>query len=444
MAGTVNVDKLKNEAFSAIDALFSDDEQPDGAQSAESDSQLSYIKLEEYILALDWECTERDINELLALADSLQKGNPDKHTGALLKILKNILVYLSKSGSNAHPETLNIAAEVVAALKKIESSQDQNYAAREAAAVYTKFKQLKEKIAQYNQKLRKPKNKASTDKQTAHIAEQNERKAEPVESMPQTKQAPAGKKETTDSDTENGLAREINFLRKNIEHLERRQEELETLVRKMFSETGGDTPEPATADSFFKDNTKEDEYTFSEQDIGIGSQQSNTEGSSAENASRPDNQDSGQEKNLENVAYVQVFEIGSSLVALPSEYINNIYKLSSKVRKKISLESTISLKLLSSFFKKLSSNMKGTLRGTSEAELKKITCEIKQPGNVLGSKPQLAVLCACGTSYYLIPVTKMHSSSQFLVTEMINEPNDISGYKVQIETLGNIPVYIPC
>ena len=132
----------------------------------------------------------------------------------------------------------------------------------------------------------------------------------------------------------------------------------------------------------------------------------------------------------------------ANLVALPSEHINNIFKLTGKMGKKINSETTIPLKDFSGLFKKLSGNMKGALRGISEKELKKITAEVRSIGAGI-ENPKNVILCTCDHGQVLLPVTAPHSGNLFLVTEMQHEPNNYSEYTVQIDSLGNIPVYIP-
>jgi hypothetical protein len=443
MAGTVNVDKLKNDAFSAIDALFTDEDSAAGSAAEHKDEGSPLGRLEEYILALDWECTSKDIREAIQIVDELLSSTEDKNILTLLKILKNILVYLSRAGSNAHPETLGIAGEVVSGLTRVSNTDDPQAGAKETRQLYERFKDLKQKISGYNQKLRKGASPAETqigEKAPTPQAEPREKPAS-EQATPVSEPAPssaAGKEPGTE------FKEDIKLIKKEIKHLQERQTRLEELVHRMFSEADS----PARDSNFASDPEKgllsetaaEDTFDFVSGDIDLGS----GEESSEEDISATEEtvQEEG-DRNLENVAYVQIFKIGPDLVALPSEHINNVFKLTGKTRKKINSETAIPLKDFSGLFKKLSGNMKGALRGISEKELKKITAEVRSIGAGI-ENPKNVILCTCDHGQILLPVTAPHSGNLFLVTEMQHEPNNYSQYSVQIESLGNIPVYIPC
>ncbi len=444
MAGTVNVDKLKNDAFSAIDALFTDEDSSSGSAADQKDEGSPLARLEEYILALDWECTSRDIREAIQIVDELLSSTEDKNILTLLKILKNILVYLSRAGSNAHPETLGIAGEVVSGLTRISSKNDPRAEAKETRQLYERFKVLKQKISEYNQKMRKgaaPSGAKAAAETEAPQPESPERAASGQAAAPISESAPP-------SDVQEKLGAEvredIKLIKKEIEHLGKRQSRLEDLVQRMFSEAES----PARDSSFAPDAEKgllyetasEDTFDFVSGDIDLGSGGESSEDDIS--ATEETVQEEG-DRNLENVAYVQIFKIGPDLVALPSEHINNVFKLTGKTRKKINSETAIPLKDFSGLFKKLSGNMKGALRGISEKELKKITAEVRSIGAGI-ENPKNVILCTCDHGQILLPVTAPHSGNLFLVTEMQHEPNNYSQYSVQIESLGNIPVYIPC
>ena len=443
MAGTVNVDKLKNDAFSAIDALFTDEGFTADGPEEQKEEGSPFARLEEYILALDWECTSKDIRGAMHIVDELLSSTEDKNTLTLLKILKNILVYLSRAGSNAHPETLGIAGEVVSGLTRISSKNDPRAEAKETRQLYERFKVLKQKISEYNQKMRKgaaPSGAKAAAETEAPQPESPERAASGQAAAPISESAPP-------SDVQEKLGAEvredIKLIKKEIEHLGKRQSRLEDLVQRMFSEAES----PARDSSFAPDAEKgllyetaaEDTFDFASGDIDLGSGEEPSE----EVPAQEEPARGGEGGSLENVAYVQIFKIGPDQVALPSEHINNIFKLSGKMRKKINSETTIPIKDFSSPFKKLSANMKGALRGTPEKELKKITAEVRPIGAGM-ENPKNAILCTCEHGQVLLPVTAPHSGNLFLVTEMQHEPNNYSQYTVQIDSLGNIPVYIPC
>ncbi|MFP4168163.1 MAG: hypothetical protein ACLFSY_04855 [Desulfonatronovibrionaceae bacterium] len=434
-AGTVNVDKLKSDAFSAIDALFSDEQSsPDPQEENESPS---FARLEEYILALDWECTDKDIRELLELVNGLQSSTEDKNTLTLLKILKNTLTYLSRAGSNAHPETLRTAAEVVSGLNRVYNKDDPRAAAQETRRLYNQFKELKQKISEYNQKLRTSSTPSFTPEKEAagKVQATKPEVEEKVPPRPAEETRPPAP-EVTDSE----LKGELKLIRKELEHLQKRQSRLEDLVHRMFSGESASAGS-ASEDSRPAEEENEESFDFLSADIDLGTrEEAEEEEVVPENAAEEEHKEGD---SLESVAYVQVFTLGSDLIAMPSEYINNTFKLSGKLKKKVHSQSSIPLKELASLFRKLSSNMKGSLRGTPERKLRKINASVQHIDPGL-KDPKNAVLCTCPGGPVLFPVTAPHSGNLFLVTEMQREPNNYSEYAVQIESLGTVPVYIPC
>ncbi len=452
MAGTINVDKLKNDAFNAIDSLFTDDNAVAESPSAGADEwQDAFTQLEKYILALDWEYTEKDIQQLLSLVQELSSSTEDKHTTTLLKILKNILTYLSRAKSKAHPESLGVAAEVVDGLKKVYSEENREEASKEVNRVYLRFKELKGKISTYNKKLQQeegPQTRGQAQKgQTQVSADGSETEAEDLQPAEKNQEnaspafsAPSGKR--------GGSAEEIKFLNKKIEHLEKRQKELEELVRKMFADAGDSAASGYSPGTEAQGSTKKNEvqpvFDFSAADIDLSGEKENREEAPGDILSQPgEGGESPQDR--EEVAYVQVFSLDADIVALPSEYINNTYKLSGKNKKNISSGITsLPLRELSSLSQKLSRNMRGSLRGTTESALKNVTAEVVHIGGTALKKPGQVILADCGDRYLLMPVTKPHSGRLSLVTEMRREENKLSEYTVQIESLGSVPVYIPC
>jgi hypothetical protein len=144
------------------------------------------------------------------------------------------------------------------------------------------------------------------------------------------------------------------------------------------------------------------------------------------------------------IEYVRFFTIDQQVVALPNEYINNIYKLPSNIRKKIHTMTTIELKKLASVFQKLSSNMKGTLQEIPADELNEMTAQVKNLGGEDVSY-RYAVLCSCDNTCVILPVTGQHKTRLTLATGMNKTPGSgISEYSIDVEDLGTVPLVIPC
>ena len=152
MAEKIDVDKLKNEAFTAIDALFGDEDESETVSAVkDSDQPGDFDTLEEYILALDWEYTDKDITAFISQLETISGKYTDRYSQALVKLIKSIASYLYKAKGKAFPETLNVLAHVVKSLVKINTSNLDKIAAKaEVSAAYRKVATLKKKIEQYN------------------------------------------------------------------------------------------------------------------------------------------------------------------------------------------------------------------------------------------------------------------------------------------------------
>lgn len=166
MAETIDINKLKKDAFNAIDALFSEDEEvfevefpiEDMLQKPEPvlSSVDDFAVLDEFILALDWEYSESEIMRLVEHLKSIGNNNPDPNNQALVKMLNSIIDYLMKAKNKAFPETFNVLSAVIGVLKKVNSKHfDSVLAKSEVSKAYQAVKDLKLKISHYNEKLKK-------------------------------------------------------------------------------------------------------------------------------------------------------------------------------------------------------------------------------------------------------------------------------------------------
>lgn len=152
MAEKVDVDKLKSEAFTAIDALFGDEDKNAGSSiTRDSDEPGDFDALEEYILALDWEYSDKVILGFMDELETISGKYTDWYSQALVKLIKSTANYIYKAKEKAFPETLNIMAHVIKSLVKVNTSNLDKIAAKaEVSAAYRKITALKKKIEQYN------------------------------------------------------------------------------------------------------------------------------------------------------------------------------------------------------------------------------------------------------------------------------------------------------
>jgi hypothetical protein len=160
MADSIDVDKLKNDAFEAIDALFSegDEDTSFGEQSLEETGQApdEFARLAEYTLALDWEYSEKELNRLSRHLDKITLKNPANYNQSLVKMIKSIINYLQKAKDKAFPQTLNVMASIIDALKDVNTKDfDEAGIKLQLNSTYDKFVSLKEEISKYNKKFRK-------------------------------------------------------------------------------------------------------------------------------------------------------------------------------------------------------------------------------------------------------------------------------------------------
>ena len=173
MADTIDIAKLKTDAFDAIDALFSENDEDTsfGEQTLENTGPPSdeFAMLDEYTLALDWEYSDKELNRLTRHLDKITFKHPEKHNQSLVKTIKIIINYLQKAKEKAYPQTLNVMAYVITALKDINTKDfDEAGIKLKLNSIYNEIVSLKEKISKYNKKLKK------------HIAKKKEIKPENI------------------------------------------------------------------------------------------------------------------------------------------------------------------------------------------------------------------------------------------------------------------------
>jgi len=159
MADEINVDKLKSDAFDAIDELFSEDNNNTSfqdEQTLEKTKALSddFSMLKEYSLSLDWEYSDREIGRLARHLDQIARKNPDPYTQSLVKLVKNIIKYLQKAREKSFPQTLSVMTSVIETIKDINTKDfNKDEIKFEVNSARAEVIGLKENISKYNKKL---------------------------------------------------------------------------------------------------------------------------------------------------------------------------------------------------------------------------------------------------------------------------------------------------
>ncbi|THB80481.1 MAG: hypothetical protein D3926_06950 [Desulfobacteraceae bacterium] len=573
MADTIDVDKLKNDAFDAIDALFSDDadqeETPleeeevfqEVAEAEEPQSPDDFEMLEEFSLALDWEYSDKEVNRFLEYLDNITQKNTDKYNQALVKMLKSIVSYLQKAKNKAFPQTLSVMSSVIETLRKVNQPDfDKSMVKSEVSAAYQKVVILKQKIAEYNEELKKHSAEpevVAPEEEPAAVAEPE---PEPEEEVVETifshdliedddtdepapedifsePEADTSETEADDSafaifeepaeetavpaepeiappaalETDPGMGSRLNLLEERVAYLEDQNNKLKRLIIDQQQgtsapdafESGLKSDEPASEfdmDAFASEEdafspvadpvtvdiddisydtvpaeeidssegafeaddqvfdtpsdtfvTPDEDFDVSEEDFGDADDMFEPAEDAfapqpdfGEDMAMPMTEEEGGEPGEKEdfIEYVRFFKLNQQVIALPNDMISNVYKLPSGIKKKIATLETITLKDLSSAFQKLSKNMRGTLQGVPNNELKAMSAEVR----IINSDTQkygFGVLCSSSDTHVLIPVSDKHKTKLTLASGMERSENEYSDYTINIEDLGTIPLVIP-
>ncbi|MGD9730970.1 MAG: hypothetical protein AB7U45_02215 [Desulfamplus sp.] len=160
MTEEIDIKKLTNDAFIAIDALFTDED--DNMFSEVKESQPDDFDLiQEYMLALEWECSDKNIKKFIDFLNKITAKYSGKHNQDILKMLLSIVRYLEKSKERAIPETHQVMEFIVKTFKNINQPEvDDSTIKQEKNNAYSKVLDLKAKIA---------KNKFDTSQNAADI-----------------------------------------------------------------------------------------------------------------------------------------------------------------------------------------------------------------------------------------------------------------------------------
>lgn len=529
MADPIDVDKLKNDAFNAIDALFIEDEEhvedspaafspavEEPAKPKKSELIVSsmddFAILDEFILALDWEYSETEIKRFVEHLKNIQANNSDPYNQALVKMLNSIITYLIKAKNKAYPETFNKLSELIGVLKQINApGMTTDQIKSEVSAAYKKVKTLKKQIADYNSKL------DGNAAQPSHLMPQEKTRLQPVPPKVETQIETVGSADFIDEEDvfsaktdevkpvsgsiepgdleeiESKIIDRLNQYEQRLAFLEKQNQALrqiivdqketnlssldiaEEVVQAVPSEEEGDSfgfddfvaefetlspideSEPETVDIEDIISQKlEPEQTFGNGDLGAfssaGSDDENVVFGIEDNTGFPGEDsafgamagtdDSMFETEEGAEEYVRVFRVDDQKIAVPIDYFNNMYKLPSNLRSRINSMDSIRLGELASFFRRLSRNMKGSLQGLKEKELKGMTVQVSSLVEDPADFP-LAVLCSCDNTSVLVPVSDQYKSGNIISGVRNSVENRMSKFSVKIEE-EVIPLIVPC
>jgi len=467
MAETIDVAKLKTDAFEAIDALFSEnDEAASSGKRALKKTGPTYDEfaiLDEYTLALDWEYSDKELNRLIRHLDKITLNHPDKHNLSLVKIIKSIINYLQKAKEKAYPQTLNVMASVIFVLKNINTKNfDESEIKLMLNSTYNEVVRLKKEISNYNKKLRK---NAAADKK---VKTEN---ASDLIPGPEKKMNKPISNETGRGIDVSILTR-LDQLDEKISYLEKQNNALKKLMIDQHQSDFSTTA--STVNTIMEEDTKagsaelgqdhfsperepfspsEKPVTVKVDDILLGpsplpasnekmftSKTDNPEAMS----SRPDGVKACEPDSKKGDAeYVRFFKIGRKVVALPDNYIQTMHRLPKNIKKQIYTMKLICLEDLSSVFQKRLQKIQGLFLGKPDPGGNKTQAAIKILGNA-ETNYNYAVLCSCNDTHVVVPVTGRHTKRLTLATRMNKTNSKLSKYSVKTDGMGTVPLVIPC
>ncbi|MBT8763748.1 hypothetical protein KFV02_07360 [Desulfohalobiaceae bacterium Ax17] len=427
MDNKINLQNLEEAAFNAIDEIFSEEEKKDD----------NVVRLEEKILALDWEFSENDFFELREILNSLKQTYTDDINRTLLTMMDNIAKFVMTAKEKSPSNSLVVLAQIAKGFKEINfNNLNATQKKEKLGKIYKFFTQFKNDIIA----KAKEENKASIQGK-AYKKEITENKLE-------------NKKELFDYSQETALAFDKNIfkdymkkLEKNINDINKKISDLE-FNREIFSRLENLEEKIDTILSFihklnnnnsFATDIKtniEEEYDENDIDkidyeaqITTDDEDDNRIG---EELIKDTENDGSEFKEDDIIPYVYVFHLDDKLVAFPYEAVLNIYSISNEKAKKLLSLEQFKLKNLKGFMKKLKKNMRGSLRRKKEKELKELVVFSKNISLATeNTHYSNALLVECGDKYNIFFVGKELSSKAYLpISIEQKDENDIMGHVV--------------
>lgn len=382
--------KIEKEAFLAIDELFSEG-------PSETDPRI--LRLEEAILSLDWEFTERDLGSLQKTIEELKTAYEDKLNKILIGMMESVTKFLVISKELAPSDTLAILGKIAKTFREINTTTlSEREKRQKIKKTYTFFIQLRDKILGIKKekvipkkapeapspvtapekvvsieipeaKLEAPSILTAPEELTASIETGFSMLKELIQSLNDTLK---NTQEQTINQIQHLDARIPDFL-KEIEKINARLELIEafkpefSLLKQKITgleniliqkETAPEIefepkPEPKVSEEISETREAELEPELKPE---IPEEVSETREAAA----------------LEIWPYVSVFSLGEKLIALPLENVANTYPVSSKKAKNLPQKGSILLKKIKSFWHKLRKNMRGELKNLKEKDLENL------------------------------------------------------------------------
>lgn len=369
----LDLKKIEEEAFSVIDELFSE-------TPSETDPRI--LRLEESILSLDWEFSDKDLSNLRKTIEELKNVYEDKFNNILLAMMGSITKFLTISKELAPPDTLNVLGKIAKTFKEINTTTlPEREKRQKVKEVYTLFIQLRDKIPRMKKAVKsetreiKPEVQPETAVAAAAtpVPEELTNRIETgfsmlerlIQSLNDTLE---NKAEQTTSQIQHLNAQISDFL-KQIEEINARFVVMETfksefdLLKKKITEL---------ENIFIQQKEAALERKVEPEPIEERPQIKEAPLESELKTEVPEKAETKELPVSETWPYVLVFTLEEKLIALPLDNIANIYPVSPKKAKSLIQKKSILLKEFKSFWRKLSKNMKGELKNLKENDLKNL------------------------------------------------------------------------
>jgi len=425
MMEQIDLKKLEEAAFSAIDELFS--EEPEL-----KDERI--LRLEEAILSLDWEFTHKDLNNLRLAIQELIETYDDKLNKAILSMMESITKFLIMSKELAPPETLTVLGKIAKIFRELNTL---SFPEREKKAkvkeAYALFNRWREEITQIKKTKEEKEKKYEEPPKEIPVPAITERAV--VEVKPEVP-LDLSEKMVIDEKTFSHLKELVQSLKEDLQ-AEGKQvafyfQKLETKISDVLKEIEQIYSRLVIIEDFklefdflkqklieLENKLKEEKIEVVETKEKASLEEIKKEIEEIEKMSEVKEEEVKEEviaeEPLEEMwPYVLVFSFGNKLIALPVENIANIYSISPKKAQKLKEKEKIYLKELKSFWHKLRKNMKGNLKNLKEKELEKMEVPVLSLSQSDEGSYNTAVLIESGEKYGVLFLGKIISKNTFL------------------------------
>ncbi|CAD7781993.1 MAG: hypothetical protein KCCBMMGE_01212 [Candidatus Methanoperedenaceae archaeon GB37] len=401
----LDLKKIEEDAFSAIDELFSE-------TPSEIDPRIS--RLEESILSLDWEFSDKDLSNLRKTIEELKGAYADKFNNILLAMMGSITKFLTISKELAPSDTLNILGKIAKTFKEINTTAlPEREKRQKVRKVYTLFIQLRDRIPSIKKAVQAeeakppkppevaPEEVVSTE--TREIKPEVQAKERPLTEMPgvQPETPVAAAATPVPEELANRIETGFSMLERLIQSLndtlESKVEQTISQIQhlnakisdflKQIEEINAKFVIMETFKSEFdllKEKITHLENIFIQQKEAVSERKVEPEPIEEKPQIKeappqpelkteiPEESETKELPVSETWPYVLVFSLEEKLIALPLNNIANIYPVSPKKAKSLIQRDSILLKEFKSFWRKLSKNMKGELKNLKEKDLKNL------------------------------------------------------------------------